>query len=223
MLNDDDWICVWKYLQFFSIMPNVSSTMRTTCNSSIIWLQASKRTSERKKFKSIPRQNRAKVDDVNAINITVDAYICTIPVHVVQHTNSVYKHIWRRPMVIHSRGENPWKFHSISIRASTWIVCIQAHTLTRTDTFMLYALSYSCVVYQCDSALHKIYIKGKIGYTCTTHLYTYVCVHTYEEWQPHGNIYKWNDKHAETPLKNIRSVKFKSIRFPFLCSTIKSQ
>lgn len=138
----NDWICVWSTCNFFfSIMPNVSSTMSTTCNSSIIWLQVSKQVNEKKNhFESVPWQNRAKVDDSNAINIvSIDAYICTIPIHVVQYTNSVYKHIWR-PMVMHSRGENPLKFHLISIRASTWIT----YTHGQMYRLTLYAQAHTC-------------------------------------------------------------------------------
>lgn len=88
----NDWICVWSTCNFFfnyaKCIVNNEHNVQLIDN-----MVASKQASERKKnhYKSVPWQIRAKVDDSNAINIvSIDAYICTNPIHVVQNTNSVY-------------------------------------------------------------------------------------------------------------------------------------
>lgn len=145
---------------------------------------ASKLASNRKKIEFEPRQNRGKVDDVNAINTSVDAYICTIRMHVcTEHKQCMQTHM-----------EGQWS-HIVEVKSCESFIRYQfgqpleSHTWTDVHTYMLHTY-----VYQCDSDLHKIYIKGKN--TLPTHAhYTY----TGMKWQLHRNIHKWNDKHAENP------------------------
>lgn len=174
-------------LFFFSIMPNVSSTMRTACSSSTILVQARTNPMRKKRhWKSVPRQNRPEVN-LNAIDITVHAHTST-PMHIyityiqwnAEYKRSIETYIW--PLTIHSWGENPWKSHFMSSQAPTWT--------EHTYVVLVSACVFICA--QCVSmwlrSAYNSYVHGQKFGMCT-----------YEGWQPHGNIYKWNDKHARNP------------------------
>lgn len=153
-----------KHLHFFSITPNVSSTMGTTCkligNIGAGLSESNVREKKQQNCKSVPRQNRAEMD-LNAIDITAHAHTSTpmhahvCSVHCTEYKSSIQKHIW--PLVMH--------IVEVKTRES-FVLCQVRHPLELyTSTLMfrvcvcvcVLAHSCSCVSNQmCSSVPHKI-------------------------------------------------------------------